>query len=157
MECRRSLPMCNHSSTSIFLRNNWDKNFSYLERYIYNQSTFRKTWVRRFMQFSRKRVLSRSCHKKTRSQLFTRKLTRVIPTRGVINRNDRVVTRGGQLVTLLRARWIPALISSPSSSLITQLRVIKPGEKSETGVEAVRSRLVVHQTIRGWRVKNVIT
>lgn len=65
------------------------------------------------MQFSRKRVLSRSCHKKTRSQLFTRKLTRVIPTRGVINRNDRVVTRGGQLVTLLRARWIPALISSP--------------------------------------------
>lgn len=42
---------------SIF-RNDWEaKNFSYLERYIYIQSTFRFGKLdRRFMQFSRKRV-----------------------------------------------------------------------------------------------------
>lgn len=48
---------------SIF-RNDWEaKNFSYLERYIYIQSTFRFGKLdRRFMQFSRKRehALSKS-------------------------------------------------------------------------------------------------
>lgn len=69
------------------------------------------------MQFSRKRENALSNLFKHEPTLY-RKLTRVIPTRGVINRNDRVVTRGGQLATLLRARWIPALIS-PSPNYAT--------------------------------------
>lgn len=148
---------------SIFLRNN--KNFSqpltskfYRTIYIYSIYFSVRKIVFSFIQFCQKRGQSASqqnaCQNPFSGQpTLYRKLTSVIPTRDVINRNDRVVTRGGQLAALLRARWIPALISSSSSPpIITQLRLINLPQKSETSVEAVR--LVVYQTIRGWRVKN---
>lgn len=62
------------------------------------------------------KVSQRNMSKSLLRATLYRKLTSVIPTRGIINRNDRVVTRDGQLATLLRGRWIPALISSSSPS-----------------------------------------